>query len=214
MTASELKQALTWRYATKQFNPSKKISQADWQALEAAFVSCPSSYGLQPWRFIVVESEALRARLRLASWNQSQVTDASHYVVMTYKEKLDQAHIAAFVDRTAEVRSLERDSLLKFEQMMVKDLLNVKRLATIETWAKHQTYIAMGFLLHAAAVLNIDSCPMEGIDVDQYDEILGLTGSGYKTLVTMAFGYRAEADKYQNVAKVRFEAQDVIQYIK
>jgi nitroreductase len=211
MDARELEKSLNWRYATKQFDQLKRISAVDWQALEQAFLLCPSSYGLQPWKFLVIVNPTLREKLKAASWNQSQVTDSSHYVVMLYKEKLDAEHIQAFVDRTAEVREVERGTLARFEQMMLKDLLNANRLATIDTWAKHQTYIAMGFVLQAAAVLNVDTCPMEGIDAEQYDQILGLAGTGYKTLVTIAFGYRARDDRYQDIKKVRFLKSDVIQ---
>lgn len=214
MNAQELESSLNWRYATKQFDVAKKISAEDWQALEQAFLLCPSSYGLQPWKFLVIENQGIRQQLKLASWNQSQVTEASHYVVMLYKERLDFKHVQAFVDRTAEMRSVERATLARFEQMMVKDLLSEHRLATIDNWAKHQTYIAMGFVLQAAAVLNIDTCPMEGIDAEQYDKLLGLVGSGYKTLVTIAFGFRADDDRYQDLKKVRFLKSDVIEIVK
>jgi nitroreductase len=214
MKASELEEALQWRYATKQFDSNSKISTENWKVLEEAFLLCPSSYGLQPWKFIVVENKEIRKALRAASWDQSQVTDASHYVVLLIKEKMDEAHIARYVDRVAEVRGMDRADLKAYEEMMVGDLLKGARADKIESWAKNQTYIAMGFLLQAAAVLKIDSCPMEGLDPNVYDEILKMKGSGWATVASIAFGFRDTGDRYQRVKKVRFSIDQVIEHLK
>ena len=212
MNATELESALRWRYATKQFDPNHKISNRHWNVLEDSLVYAPSSYGLQPWKFLIIENAELRQKLRAVSWNQSQVTDASHYVVMLYKEKLDRAHIAKFVDRTAEVRGLDRAELEKYEAMMVGDLLQGPKSETLDHWAKAQTYIAMGFLLQTAAILKIDACPMEGLDASEYDKLLNLEGSGFKTLGSVALGYRDANDRYQDLKKVRFPHSDVIEH--
>jgi nitroreductase len=211
MNAKDLETALQWRYATKQFDPDQKISGTDWAALEQAFLLCPSSYGLQPWKFIVVQTPELREQLRTASWNQAQVTDCSHYVVLLYKEPVDMPFIAKHVDRVAEVRNIPREQLTRYELMMDGDLLKGARSAVVDHWAKNQGYIAMGFVLTAAAVLKIDACPMEGLDPIKYDEILGLAGTGYKTMASIAFGYRHANDRYQAIKKVRFPLADIIE---
>lgn len=206
---SSLTQALNWRYAVKKFDPQKKISDQEFKALQESLRLSPSSYGLQPWKFIVVNNPELRKKLRASSWNQSQVEDASHYVVLTYKEKMDEAHIEKYVQNMAATRGVTRDSLEPFYKVMVGDIVAGPRSQTIDAWAQRQCYIAMGFLMLSAASLNIDSCPMEGLVPEEYDALLDLKGSGYKTLASVALGYRHVDDKYQHMAKVRFATNEI-----
>src|SRR5438270_9560270 len=84
---------LNWRYAVKKFNPNRKVSESDWRTLEQALVLSPSSFGLQPWKFFVINDPAVRAKLRPAAWNQSQVTDASHLVVFAVKKNFGPADV-------------------------------------------------------------------------------------------------------------------------
>ncbi len=212
MAKQELQSALEWRYATKQFDSKRKISPGDWELLEESLLLSPSSYGLQPWKFIVVNDPSLREKLKAVSWNQSQVTDCSHYAVLLYKEKMDESHIARFIDRMVEVRGIDRAKLKAYEEMMIGDLVKGPRSQTIDTWAKCQTYIAMGFLMETAACLKIDACPMEGLDPHAYDDLLGVHGTGFKTVASVALGYRDAADAYQKVKKVRFLKDEVIEY--
>jgi nitroreductase len=214
MNAHELEQQLKWRYATKQFDSDQKISPEDWRVLEQSFLLAPSSYGLQPWKFIVVENQKLRESLKAVSWNQSQVTDCSHYVVLCAHQKIHGSYIASHIDQVAKIREISRDKLSKYEEMMAGDLLKGNRAQSLDSWARNQVYIAMGFTLQAAAVLKIDACPMEGLEGHAYDQLLGLIDSGYKTIASIAFGYRAKGDVYQNLKKVRFEIENVITYKK
>jgi nitroreductase len=210
ITGESLLQQLTWRYATKKFDPAKKVSAVDWAVLEQALILTASSYGLQPWKFIVVTDPALKAKLRPASWNQSQVEDCSHLVVFTAKQEVSEADVDRFIARVAEVRGASVDSLAGYKGFMVGDLVNGARAAIIKEWAARQAYIAMGNLLTSAAVLGIDTCPFEGIEPAKYDEILGLAGTGYATVAACPVGYRAADDKYASAPKVRFQAKDVI----
>lgn len=203
---------LNWRYATKKFDPLKKIPAADWAVLEEALILTPSSYGLQPWKFIVVKDPALKAKLRPASWNQSQVEDCSHLVVFAAKQDISEADVDRFVARIAEVRGASVESLAGYRGFMVGDLVSGPRHAVIQEWAARQTYIAMGNLLTSAALLGVDACPFEGIEPAKYDEILGLNGSGYATVAACPLGYRAADDKYASAPKVRFEAKDLIDH--
>lgn len=203
---------LQWRYAVKKFDPAKMIADADWLTLEEALRHAPSSYGLQPWRFFVVTDPAVRATLRAASWNQPQITDASHLVVFTVKSPVDEAHVDAYMTRIAEVRGGRAADHGKFKASILTSLEGKSSAAKVE-WASKQVYIALGVFLTTAAMLGIDVCPMEGIDPPKYDDILGLTKQGYAALCVAAAGYRAADDKYRALPKVRFAAKDVIAHI-
>jgi len=211
ISPDELLQAQAWRYATKQFDPSRKIPAEVWSALERSLVLSPSSFGLQPWKFLVIQDPALRAKLRAASWGQSQVEDASHLVVFLAKETLTEADVDHFVARVAEVRRQTPESLAGYRDMMVGTLVTGPRAATIDAWAARQAYIALGNFMTSAALLGVDTCPMEGLDAAQYDQILGLAGSGYRTVVACPAGYRSSGDKYAALAKVRFPEGEVIE---
>jgi nitroreductase len=201
---------LKWRYATKKFDPARKITDEDWRALEQILVLTPSSYGMQPWRFIVVHDPALREQLLPASYGQRQVVDASHVVVFAIKQQVGEKEIHRHVDRTAEVRGVPAESLAKFKDMLNKTLGSQHHQAKIDHWATNQVYIALGNFMTAAAILGIDTCPMEGINPAKYDEILGLKDTGYATVVACPAGYRAADDKHATNPKVRFKHEDVI----
>jgi len=212
ISGESLLQQLNWRYATKKFDPTKKIPAAEWAILEQALVLTASSYGLQPWKFIVVTDSALKAQLRPASWNQAQVEECSHLVVFTAKQDISEADVDRFIARIAEVRGVSTESLAGYKGFMMGDLVKGPRHAIIQEWAARQAYIAMGNLLTSAAVVGIDACPFEGIEPAKYDEILGLKGTGYATVAACPLGYRSADDKYASTPKVRFEAKDVIEH--
>jgi nitroreductase len=209
-TPADLLKALNWRYATKAFDPARTIPTETWNALEQSLVLAPSSYGLQPWRFVVVTSPEVKAKLRPVSWNQSQVTDCSHLVVFAAKEQMSEEHVDHFVARTAEVRKVTVESVAGYRNMMVSDVVKGPRSAMAFEWAARQCYIAFGQLMTSAAVLGVDACPLEGIDPAKYDEILGMPGTGYKVIAACAVGYRAAGDKYATLAKIRFPTDEVI----
>ena len=210
---AQLLESLNWRYATKQFDASKKIPAATWQALEEALVLSPSSYGLQPWQFFVVTNPDLRAKLRPHSWNQSQITDASHLVVFAIPEKVDIPYMEKYLARIAEVRGVTLESLAFYRDMMMSDVIAGPRQAWVREWAARQLYIALGNFMTSAALLGIDTCPLEGLDPREYDAILDLPAKGYNTVVACAAGYRADTDKYATLPKVRFEKSDLIRHL-
>lgn len=212
MTNTTIHEALDWRYAVKQFDPSRKLSDTDWRTLSEALVKAPSSYGLQPWRFLVIQSPALREKLREVSWNQSQVTDASHFVVFLSRDSVTEADLNAYLRRIAEVRSVSEETLAGFRQMLSANLLQGLPEEKALAWTQRQAYIAMGFLLETAALLKIDSTPMEGLDPAAYDQILNLAGSGWRSVAAVALGYRSPLDGNQHLKKVRFQEEIVVQY--
>lgn len=209
---SDLLAALGWRYATKTFDPARPITDPEWDALLEALRLAPSSFGLQPWKFIDVRTPDLRTRLREASWGQTQVTDASRLVVLAVKQAVDAAHIDRVLHDIAVARGVPLDALAGYRKMIDGFVANVTNAGKLETWSARQVYIAAGQLMTSAAVLGIDTCPLEGIDPARYDELLGLGGTGYTTLMAIAVGHRSADDKYAAIPKVRFPASDVIEH--
>lgn len=212
--AEKLLQAQNWRYATKKFDAQKKIDDVTWNAIEDSLVLTPSSYGLQPWKFFIVQNMEKRTELMAASWKQAQVVDCSHMVVFVIKEKLDEEHIDQYLKSIVDTRGVDPASLEGLKKMMLGDLVKGARSQVITEWAARQAYIALGNLMTTCALLGVDACPMEGIDPKKYDQILGLEGSGWKTVVACPIGYRAADDKYSSMKKVRFSNSEVVKFIK
>ncbi len=212
MDTDELLSALNWRYATKAFDSTRKIPEQSWSALEQSLVLTPSSFGLQPWKFIVVQDPALRETLVAHSWGQRQVADCSHFIVFAVKKALSMEDVDAFLSRQVEVRGGSLEALSGYRKVIEGFRNKGASEGWLEHWAKHQAYIALGQLMAAAALLRIDTCPMEGLDPAKYDEVLELPAKGLTTAVACALGYRSEADKYASAAKVRFSQDQVIEY--
>lgn len=212
-TSAQLIEALEWRYAVKLFDPSRKIAGPDWSALERALVLTPSSYGLQPWKFLVVRDDAIRAKLRAASWNQGQVTDCSHFVVFLQLRKMSEEYVDAYMQSISSARGTPLEKLAGFRKNIIENLVNAPRAAQAPEWAARQVYIALGNFMTAAALIGVDACPMEGLDAAKYDEILGLEQSPYRTLVACAAGYRDANDKLGQARKVRFPESQIIERI-
>jgi nitroreductase len=213
VSPSTLIHSLNWRYATKKFDAGKKIAPDVWAALEESLVLTPSSYGLQPWKFIVVNDPAVRAKLPAASWGQTQPVEASHFVVFAYRKDFAAKDVERFLARTVEVRGVTRASLDGYAKVIFGSVERGAEKGTLNTWMAHQSYIALGQFMGSAALLGIDTCPMEGIDAGKYDEILGLPAMGYATLCAAAAGYRSPDDKYATLPKVRFKAEEVILHV-
>ena len=204
---------LHWRYATKQFDASKTIPAEIWSALEEALVLTPSSYGMQPWKFIVVTDPAIRERLVPISWGQRQPAQCSHHVVFAAKTKVTEADVEHYLDRIVTVRGGSREATAGLKKMLVSDVISGPRSAIAEEWATRQAYIALGNFMTCAALLGIDTCPMEGIEPAKYDEVLGLRNQGLSTVVACAAGYRSAEDKYAKLSKVRFPREEMIERV-
>jgi len=209
----QLLDRLNWRYATKQFDPTRKINAQDWATLEDALLLTPSSGGLQPWKFIVVTDPAVRAKLSPASYGQPQITNASHLVVLAAKKNFSETDVDAFIARAAVTRGVSVESLAPFRDMLVGGIVRAMDEQARDAWARNQAYIALGNLLTSAALLGIDACPMEGFDRAQYDEILGLKAQGYASAVIATVGYRAATDQSASAPKVRFPKERVFAHV-
>jgi nitroreductase len=201
---------LNWRYATKKFIPDRKIGSDDWAALEETLRLSPSSGGLQPWKFIVVTDPGIRATLLPASYNQSQITDASHVVVFAAKTGFNESDVEEHLKNVAHTQGTSIESLAPLRNMLVGGIIRSMDETKRNAWARNQAYIALGTFLTSAALIGIDACPMEGFDHSRYDEILGLKASGLESVVIAAAGYRSSTDRHARAPKVRFAREQVI----
>lgn len=212
ITEQQLLTTLRSRYATKQFDPQRKIADADWAALEQALLLSPSSFGLQPWKFLVIDTPALREQLKPATWGQSATTDAAKYVVFLVLKNIDEAYVDRYIARTAEVRGISVASLAPFKTAIMGTISAAKTGGYLDNYAAQQASIAMGQFITSAAMLGIDTCAIGGLQPAKYDEILGLSDSPYRTLAAVAAGYHSPTDKYATTPKVRFPISEIIEH--
>ncbi len=200
--------SLKWRYATKSFDTDKKVSAEDIRTLKESINLTATSFGLQPFRVMVIDDPALKTKLRAASWDQPQLEESSHVFVFASKLDMTAEYIDDFVRRTAATRELSYEALSGYGDFM-KNSIAGKDPEFIQDWNRRQAYIALGTLLAAAAELRIDACPMEGFDPAQYDELLGLKEKGLTAAVIAPVGYRSAEDPTQHAAKVRLPLEEI-----
>jgi len=211
-TQNTYNEDLNWRYATKKFDAKKEISSEELASLLESIQLTASSYGLQPYEVIVVKNSEIREKLKAAAWNQTQITEASHLVVLANLTHVNEAYVNTYLDNIAETRNMSREDLQGLEDMIKSTTLKLPAEAQ-NTWAAKQAYIALGNLLSAAASQKIDACPMEGFDAEKFDEILGLKNRNLTTAVIAPIGYRSHEDQYQHLTKVRKSKEDLIELI-
>jgi nitroreductase len=201
---------LSWRYAVKLFDSSRAIPDDQWAALEQALILSPSSYGLQPWKFLVIRDPDVRQRLAAKSMGQRKVADSSQLVVFAARTDITELDISRWVSRLAELRNVPEADLISMHTLMSGDLVTGARHDTAAAWAKNQTYLALGLFLTSAAAIGIDTCPMEGFESQSYDDILGLGPLGYTATVVATAGYRSPDDHAATEPKARYTEDEVI----
>jgi nitroreductase len=197
-----------WRYATKQFDATKKISDADLNTIKEAVRLSVSSYGLQPYKVIIVENPEIREKLKAVAWNQTQITDASHLFIFANDLDLGTESVNKYIANISETRGIPAEALEGFSDMM-KGTIASRTEEAKNTWTSKQTYIALGNLLSAAAELKIDATPMEGFDPAAFNEILGLDKLGLNASVIATVGYRHDEDTTQHYKKVRKSQEEL-----
>lgn len=200
--------ALNWRYATKKFDATKTAETAHIQTIKEAVNLAATSYGLQPFRVILVTDKDTKAKLREAAYGQPQLTDASHIFVFAAMQDISDAYVDEYMQRVADTRGIDVANLAGFGST-IKGSVKGKSTDDVRTWNQRQAYIALGTLLQTAAELHIDACPMEGFVPAQFDEILGLTSKGLGSVVIAAVGYRSEEDGLAQAAKVRLPLNEL-----
>lgn len=194
---------LKWRYATKKFDANKKVHPQDIARIKEAIQLAASSYGLQLYKVLDIEDKGLRRKLREASYDQSQVTDASHFFVFCRYAKVKAAHIDDYLAIKAAKHEVSVEDFKEYAHQMKSSIVENMGLEKQDIWTAKQVYIALSNALSACAILNIDAAPMEGFDPEAYNEILDLTEKGLKATVVLGIGYRSEKDDSQFLPKVR-----------
>lgn len=197
-----------WRYATKKFDATKKISTSDLEILKEAIRLSTSSYGLQPYKVFIVENPEIREQLKPASWDQSQIVDASHLVVFANYTSLDESVIDNYIKRISKTREIAEENLKGYGDFMKSKILGLTP-AQQAVWTSKQTYLALGNLLNAAAELEIDVTPMEGFEPEKYNDILKLSEQNLNASLVATIGYRHEEDANQHVKKVRKSKEEL-----
>ncbi|MEO6348410.1 MAG: NAD(P)H-dependent oxidoreductase [Aquaticitalea sp.] len=203
---------LNWRYATKKFDSTRKIPSEDLEKLKEAVQLSASSYGLQPYKVLIIEDEETRKKLHEASWGQSQITDASQVVVFANMTDFDETLVDNYIANVGITRNIDTGNLKGYADFM-KSTLNPLTKTIKGAWTAKQTYIALGNLLSAAADLKIDACPMEGFDTEKYNDILNLTSENLNAAVVATIGYRSEDDETQHYKKVRKSKKELFKTI-
>lgn len=202
----------TWRYATKKFDATKKVSDEDLETLMEATRLSASSYGLQPYHVLVISDQGIKEQLKPASWNQSQLTDASHIIVFANKTDFGDELVDEYVTNISETRNIPEEGLKGYADFMKSKLVGLP-LEAKDNWTAKQAYLAFGNLMQAAAELKIDTCPMEGFEADKYNEILGLSDKNLNAAVVLPIGYRSEEDATQHLPKVRKSKEELFTLI-
>lgn len=208
----ELIKNLEWRYATKKFDPSKKINGSDLTLLKKSVQLSVSSYGLQLYKVLIIEDAATKERLKAASWNQSQITDASRLFVFCNYSNVFPQDIDEYIQQLSVSRQIPIESLEKYRHFMM-DKINEKPAVELKNWLEKQPYIALSNLLMACAELKIDACPMEGFDAAQYNNILNLEEQRLNACVIAPVGYRSSEDTTQFLEKVRKSEDRLFEHI-
>ena len=206
---SEIIEKLKWRYATKKFDTSKKLSEEKLNILKEAFNLTATSYGLQPLKMLVISNPEIQEQLIPFSMDQPQVRDASHVLVLCIEAEMSSQYITQYFDRVEASRKTPRQILEPFQEYLVTSFAQ-KGPEEISRWMIYQAYLAMGNLLTVCALEDIDACPMEGFDPEKYDELLKLHKLGLRSVLVLPVGYRAPDDEFAEMKKVRRGVEEVV----
>ncbi|MBP7133916.1 NAD(P)H-dependent oxidoreductase [Patescibacteria group bacterium] len=208
----EILKALAWRYATKIFDPAKKITTEDLHTILESGRLSPSAIGLEPWKFLVVENPALREKLRVAAYGQPKVTDAAVLIVFARRTDVREHIAQELLDRAAAQQHVSLESLEGLRNM-AEGGIAAKNDVELQAWIRSQVYIPLGIMIQTASLLEIDNCPMEGFNPTAVDEILGLTAQNLASVCMLALGGRG-ADPAAARQKVRRPFEEVVQFLK
>lgn len=200
---------LQWRYATKKFDDKKVIPQSEIDILKNAFNLTATSYGLQPYKLVILKNKKLQQHLVTHSMNQQQVAQASHVLVFCIENNIDKHYIVNYFERVKATRGTPDKILEGFRGFMINEF-EAMSAEKKYNWAKNQAYLAMGNLLTICAMHKIDACPMEGFVSEKYDEVLQLKEKGLQSVLVMPIGYRSENDEFADFKKVRKKVDDII----
>lgn len=207
-----IQKALGWRYAVQHFDPARKVGESDLKTILESGRLSPSSFGLEPWKFIVVENPEVRERLKAAAYGQSKVTEASHLVVIARRTDTRENIIRERLERTAKIQNQDIASLDGLKTML-EGVIASRDDTALDMWNSRQVYIALGMMMETASLLGVDNAAMEGFDPKAVDEILGLSEKSLTSTVLLSLGYRG-ADSSADRPKVRRAFDEVIAFVK
>lgn len=205
-------ESLNWRYAVKAFDTEQKISEDDLNTLFEVVRMAPTAYGQQPFKVLNIENQEIRNQLKAASYGQEKVANASHLLVFAVDTTLGDKTVDEYLQLASKARNIPVSSMEGFGKVVKATYQQLGEEGRIH-WAAKQAYLAMGFLLSAAAQMHIDACPMEGIDPQKYEQILGLKEKGLKAVVAVTLGFRSNEDSVQYLVKVRKPMTDMVEEI-
>jgi len=203
---------LNWRYAAKKYDPTKKLSEEQLFTIRESLRLTPSAYGLQPLKFLFVETPETRAEIKNIAHGQTQIVDASHLLIICAHTSIDEAYLDKYVDRVTEVRNTPPERAAAFGDFLKKNVLAIPA-EHVEPWNVRQAYIALGQVLHTCASMRVDATPMEGFDAQKLDEYLNLSSQGLKSVLLCPIGFRAEDDVYHTLPKVRKASEQLIEIL-
>ncbi len=202
---------LNWRYATKAFDTNKKVGYQEIDFIKEAIRLSVSAYGLQLYKVIIISNNEIRKELRKASWDQPQITDASHlFIFCNYTNNYDK-HVDDYIGKIAQNQASNFEAAEQYG-ISIKQNINNMSAAQRTSWTEKQTYLALNNLLVACAELKIDACPMEGFNKGAYNQILGLKDMGLNASVIAAVGYRSQTDEAQYRQKIRKSAKELFEF--
>ena len=200
---------LEWRYAVKKFDDKKFLEDAQVNTLKQAFNLTATSYGLQPIKLLIIKNKEIQRQLVAYSWNQQQIMQASHLLVICVDTKLDESDVEKYFDRVKEIRNTPDEIINSFREYL-KTAIAGKTIQDLLSWGKNQAYLALGNLLTVCANEKIDSCPMEGFIPEKYDEILKLKEQDLTSVLVLPVGFRAEDDLMIHQKKVRKKMNEIV----
>ncbi|MFK7767198.1 MAG: NAD(P)H-dependent oxidoreductase [Mariniblastus sp.] len=201
--------SLRWRYATKKFDPTKTLSEDQVNSVLDAGNLTATSYGLQPFKFVVLHNKELQEKLVTSSYGQRQVADASHVIVIATRSDVDDDYISRYVDLMESERGLDGGTLDQYKAVMTGAISGMSA-EQMQAWATKQAYIALGTMMAACGALEIDACPMEGFVSPEYNEILDLGKLNLSAAVVLPIGFRAQDDKNSQAKKVRQPMDQIV----
>ena len=202
-------ESLNWRYATKKFDADRTLTDDQVNQILQAGNLAASSYGLQPYKLLVIKNQELQDKLVPHSYNQNQVADASHVIVIAVRTDVDADYIGAFTERVEKDRGLDAGAMDTYKGMMLGTVGKLPP-EDLYQWSAKQTYIVLGTMLAAAAAMEIDACPMEGFVAEDYDELLDLKSQNLRSVLVMPVGYRSEDDAAQHQKKIRQSLDEIV----
>lgn len=200
---------LKWRYAVKKFDTNRELSETQINTLKEAFNLTATSYGLQPLKLVVIKNKEIQEELVEYSWNQQQIVQASHLLVICIQDNYTTTEVENYFNLVQKIRNTPDEIINPFKEFLTAEIAK-KTQEELYASNKNQAYIALGNLLTVCATLEIDSCPMEGFVPEKYDEILNLKKHNLKSVLVLPVGFRAEDDYMKDLTKVRKNLSDSI----